>query len=65
MTPFLDLTQRTEHIEALRQAIRQVQDLGEVSPADRRASLQRLMDRLLEAQASVRRLRAGVLNGPR
>jgi hypothetical protein len=65
MTPFLDLTQRIEHIELLRQAIRQVQDLGEVSPADRRASLQRLMDRLLEAQASSRRLRADAINGPR
>jgi hypothetical protein len=65
MTPFLDLTQRIEHIELLRQAIRQVQDLGDVSPADRRASLQRLMDRLLEAQASARKLRADVINGPR
>jgi hypothetical protein len=65
MTPFLDLSQPSEHIQLLRQAIKQVQSLDDVSPADRKASLQRLMDRLLDAQASARRLRAGALNGPR
>jgi hypothetical protein len=65
MTPFLDLTQPTEQIRLLRQAIQQIKDLGDVPPADRKVSLQRLMDRLMAAQACDRRLRAGTLNGPR